>query len=236
MKKTFHYLILIFIMGSCTTAQIQQAVNDYLEEDKLTTQEVTSGLKEALVQGITKGSNSASATDGYFKNSIIKIPFPEDAKKVETKLRQLGLGGEVDKFVMTLNRGAELAAKEAKPIFVSAITSMTIADAWSILKGNDNAATVYLEKATGAQLKNKFLPIIRNSLKQTSATKYYGDLVGTYNKIPFIDKVDPDLDNYASDLAIQGLFTLIAKEELNIRDNPTARATDLLKKVFGSKE
>jgi hypothetical protein len=143
------------------------------------------------------------------------------------------MGSEVDKFILTLNRGAEAAAKEAKPIFVSAITSMTIQDAWGILKGEPNAATNYLKKTTSAQLTAKFKPVMQNALGQNNATKYYSDLVGTYNKVPFVEKVNPNLDDYATSLALKGLFTLVEKEEGNIRKNPTARATDLLKKVFG---
>lgn len=236
MKKTALYSLIVILLSACTTAQIQQAqkvYNDYTQDDKLTDADVGSGLKEALIQGITKGSNTASATDGFFKNSLIKIPFPPEAKKVETKLRQLGMGNQVDKFVLTLNRGAEAAAKEAKPIFINAIKSMTIQDAWGILKGEPNAATNYLKRTTSAQLTAKFKPVMRNTLNQTSATKHYGDLVNTYNKVPFVDKVNPNLDDYATELALKGLFTLVEKEEANIRKNPGARATDLLKKVFG---
>jgi hypothetical protein len=155
-------------------------------------------------------------------------------KKVEDKLRQIGLGVEVDKFVMTLNRGAEDAAKEAKPIFISAIKQMTIEDAWGILKGEPDAATNFLKRTTTAQLKEKFKPVVQNSLNKVNATKYYGDIVNNYNKIPFVDKVNPDLNDYATDMAIQGLFTMIANEELNIRKDPVARTTELLKRVFGS--
>jgi hypothetical protein len=200
----------------------------------LTTAEVTEGLKEALINGITNGSNLASQLDGYFKNPEIKIPFPPEVRKVEDKLRQLGLGGEVDKFVLTLNRGAEDAAKEAKPIFISAIKSMTIQDAWGILKGESNAATEYLKRTTSSQLKMKFQPVIQSSLNKVNATKYYGDIVNTYNKIPLVEDVNPNLDEYATDKAIEGLFTLIAKEEEKIRRDPVARTTDLLRKVFGS--
>ena len=175
----------------------------------------------------------ASQLDGYFKNPEIKIPFPPEVKKVEDKLRQLGLGNKVDEFVMTLNRGAEDAAKEAKPIFISAIRQMTIEDAWGILKGDQNAATNYLKRTTSAQLKEKFSPVIQSSLDKVSATKYYGDVTNTYNKNPFVEKVNPDLNSYATDKAIEGLFMMIAKEEKNIRDNPAARTTELLKKVFG---
>jgi hypothetical protein len=153
---------------------------------------------------------------------------------VEDRLRQIGLGNEVDRFVMTLNRGAEDAAKGAAPIFIEAIRSMTIEDAWSILKGEDDAATQYLKRTTSGLLKEKFKPVIQNSLNKVNATKYYGDIVTRYNQIPFVQKVNPDLDDYATDKAIEGLFLMIAKEEKNIRQNPVARTTEILKKVFGS--
>ncbi|MCI0751940.1 MAG: DUF4197 domain-containing protein [Flammeovirgaceae bacterium] len=231
---------LLLIMTACTSAQINQTLGEVNKaiggEQPLTSAEVGEGLKEALIQGISKGSDIVSVTDGYFKNPQIKIPFPPDVKKVEDKLRQIGLGGEVDKFIMTLNRGAEDAAKEAKPIFISAIKQMTIQDAWAILKGEENAATEFLRRTTSAQLKEKFLPVIGNSLNKVNATKYYGDLVNTYNKIPLVDKVNPDLNDYATNKAIDGLFVMIAKEEKNIRQDPVARTTDLLKRVFGAQK
>ncbi len=231
-------LTTFILMVACTSAQINQALNDAgntLGGNQLTSAEVAEGLKEALIKGISTGSDQASQLDGYFKNPKIKIPFPPEVKKVEDKLRQLGLGGEVDKFVMTLNRGAEDAAKEAKPIFITAIRSMTIQDAWSILRGDKDAATQYLMRTTSAQLKEKFQPVIKNSLNKVNATKYYGDIVNTYNKVPLVEKVNPELDAYATDKAIEGLFTLIAEEEGKIRDNPAERTTELLKKVFGAK-
>ncbi|MDH4089571.1 MAG: DUF4197 domain-containing protein [Cyclobacteriaceae bacterium] len=231
-------LALAAVLGACTTAQINQTMGDVNKalgaEGPLTTAEVAEGLKEALIKGISTGSDLASQVDGYFMNPEIKIPFPPEVKKVEDKLRQIGLGNEVDKFVMTLNRGAEDAAKEAKPIFITAIKSMTIQDAWGILKGQPDAATQYLKRTTSAQLKEKFQPVIQNSLKKVNATRYYGDIVNTYNKIPLVDDVNPNLDDYATDKAIEGLFTMIAKEERNIRQDPLARTTELLKKVFGA--
>jgi hypothetical protein len=228
------------MLGACTAAQINQTLSDankMIGGDKpLTTAEVGEGLKEALIKGISNGSDLASQVDGYFKNPTIKIPFPPDVKKVEDRLRQIGLGGEVDKFVMTLNRGAEDAAKEAKPIFIAAIKQMTINDAWAILKGEPDAATQYLKRTTSSELKNKFMPVIQNSLDKVSATKYYGDIVNKYNSIPLVQKVNPDLNDYATDMAIQGLFTMIANEEKNIRQDPVARTTELLKRVFGSQQ
>lgn len=234
-------IVFTLLLGACTTAQINQTMTEVNKaigttEQGPTTAEVGAGLKEALINGITNGSNLASQLDGYFKNPKIKIPFPPDVKKVEDKLRQIGLGDQVDKFVLTLNRGAEDAAKEAAPIFVAAIKQMTIQDAWAILKGEDNAATNYLRKTTSSLLYAKFKPVISNSLTKVNATKYYGDIVNTYNKIPLVEKVNPDLEDYATNKAMDGLFLLIADEEKKIRVDPLARTTDLLKKVFGVKK
>jgi hypothetical protein len=234
--KQICYAFLLFGCA-CTTTQLNQVVGDINKsiggEKPLTTAEVAEGLKEALISGISKGSDQVSQLDGYFKNPEIKIPFPPDVKKVENTLRDIGLGSEVDKFIMTLNRGAEDAAKEAKPIFISAIKSMTIEDAWAILRGDQDAATQYLKRTTSAQLKEKFKPVIQSSLNKVNATKYYSDLVNRYNRIPTVEKVNPNLDDYATDRAIDGLFLMIAKEEKNIREDPVARTTELLKKVFG---
>lgn len=238
MKRILPLLSLVLLF-SCTSTQVNKTlgdIGDALGDDELTREQVASGLKEALIKGITIGSNQASQLNGYFKNPAIKIPFPPDVQRVEDKLRQIGLGDQVDKFVVTLNRGAEEAAKEAKPIFVNAIRSMTIQDAWGILKGDEAAATNYLKRTTSSQLKAKFLPVIQRALEKTNATKYYTDIVTTYNKVPFVEKVNPDLDDYATNKAIEGLFHLIAKEEQTIRENPMARTTDLLKKVFAEQD
>jgi hypothetical protein len=157
-------------------------------------------------------------------------------KKVEDKLRQVGLGKEVDKFVLTLNRGAEAAAKEAIPIFTDAIKAMTIDDAWAVLNGNEDAATQYLLRTTREPLRTKFKPVIQSALQKVNATKYYSDLVNTYNKIPFVENVNPNLDDYAAEKALDGLFLLVADEEKKIRQDPVARTTDLLVRVFGSRK
>ncbi|HTF19712.1 MAG TPA: DUF4197 domain-containing protein, partial [Chryseolinea sp.] len=226
------------LLASCTSAQISQTLEDVNKsigsETQLSATEVANGLKEALIKGISTGSDLASALDGYFKNPAIKIPFPSEVQKVEDKLRQVGLGSQVDKFVLTLNRGAEDAAKEAKPIFIEAIRQMTIQDAWGILKGSNDAATQYLRRTTSGLLKEKFKPVIHSSLQKVNATRYYGDIVNTYNKFPLTEDVNPNLDDYATDKAIEGLFVMIAKEEKEIRANPMARTTDLLKRVFGA--
>ena len=232
MKKLF-YLPFLFMLGPCTSTDILQAVNDVMEvPPALSESDVAAGLKEALVKGTGTGTATASKLDGYFKNPRLKIPFPPEITKVETKLRQLGMNGLVDDFILSLNRGAEKAATEAKPIFVDAITSMTVKDAWGILRGEDDAATNYLRRTTSNSLEAAFKPVIKTSLDAVDATKYFTKIVNTYNKIPLIEKVNPNLEDYATDKAMFGLFLLIEDEERKIRKDPIARTTELLKKVF----
>ncbi len=226
--------VLISFVGfstSCTSQQIAGVLGS-ISGVPLTKEEIAKALKDALIQGVVKGTGLASQDGGYFNNALIKIPFPKDAEKVASTLRDIGLGSEVDRFVKTLNRGAEEAAKEAAPIFKSAITSMSIQDAYGILKGDKDAATQYLIRATTQQLKAKFKPVVSRNLAKVNATRYYGELVGKYNQIPFVANVNPDLDDYATDLAIEGLFKLVAEEESNIRSNISARSSELMKKVF----
>ncbi|MFT5780611.1 MAG: hypothetical protein ACI837_003574 [Crocinitomicaceae bacterium] len=199
----------------------------------LSEEEVGSGLREALTKGVEKGVDQLSKPDGYFGDLEIKIPLPEEAQEVETKLRNLGQGKKVDEAIESINRAAEDAANGAKDIFVLAIKSMTLTDAMSILRGDDDAATKFLDKATRAELVTKFKPIVKASLEKVGATKNWNAVFTSYNKIPFVTKVNPDLDEYATNKAIDGLFIQVAKEELSIRKNPAARVTDLLKKVFG---
>ncbi|TGE24615.1 DUF4197 domain-containing protein [Hymenobacter aquaticus] len=198
--------------------------------------EAAMGLKEALTQGISKGADQASRQDGFYLNKLIRIPFPPDAQRVATSLRAIGLGAQVDKFELSLNRGAEDAARSAKPIFLSAIKSLTFKDVWGILTGEKDAATNYLKRTTTAQLTTAFKPIIQQSLDKVNATRYYTDLTTRYNMIPLVKPVQTDLNQYATDKAIGGLFTLIAQEEANIRENPVARTTELLRRVFGGKQ
>ena len=195
--------------------------------------EAANGLKEALIQGIGKGADQASQKDGFNLNSFIHIPFPPDAQKLATTLRSIGFGSQVDAFELSLNRGAEDAAKSAKPIFLNAIKALTFTDVWNILTGQKDAATQYLKRTTTSQLSTAFQPIMQQSLDKVGATRYYTSLSTTYNKIPLVTPVQTDLNQYATGKAIDGLFTLIAQEEANIRENPVARTTALLKKVFG---
>ena len=235
MKKLFRFMLLITIPAAvlgCSSAQFSKTLGDIMGEGSLSTEEVAMGLKQALEKGAETGTTKASKVDGYFKNPKIKIPLPPEMEKVESKLRQVGLGKQVDKFLLNLNRAAEQAADEAKPIFVSAIKSLTIQDAWNILKGEKDAATQYLRRTTYSQLKSKFKPIVKNTLDKVNVTRYYDDVTSVYNRIPGVDDIETDLDEYATTRAIDGLFTLIAEEEERIRENPAARTTELLKKVF----
>ena len=234
--KIFITVLLMLGLAACSEKDIRQTIeiiNESVEEVPLTKAEVSAALKDSLSRGISKAAIIASANDGYYANPALKIEFPSDAIKVEKALRKIGLGDEVDRFVRQLNRGAESAAEKAKPIFIKAITSMSIRDAFAILNGHQDAATQYLIRTTGDNLYDQFLPVVSDTLKQTKATRYYGEIVTRYNKLP-VRKVNPDLDDYATERAIAGLFLLVAEEEANIRANPSARTTQLLRRVFGS--
>jgi len=189
-------------------------------------------LKQALKQGTAKSSDQLSAVNGYFGNAAIKILFPPQAQKAEKTLRDLGLGKLCDNVILSLNRAAEDAAKQAKPIFITAIKHMTIQDVSNILLGNQDAATQYFKRTTTDQLTGSFKPVIQGSLDKTNATKYYSQAANEYNKIPFVGKMNPDISAYVTQKAIDGLFYEIALEELNIRKNIGARSTPLLQKVF----
>jgi Protein of unknown function (DUF4197) len=198
----------------------------------LTTDDVITGLKEALNNGVNNGTSKLSGVDGFFANAAVKILMPPEAEKVEKKLRDIGLGKEVDNAILSMNRAAEDAAKSAAPIFLNAIKQMSIGDAWGILRGGDTAATAYLRKTTTASLSNAFRPVIENSLQKVDATKYWNTVFTAYNKFSF-NKVNPDLSAYVTDKALYGIFYEIGQQEMQIRKDPVARTTDILKKVFG---
>lgn len=238
MFKKFLPLLMVFAIftSGCDTASniLQQAGSVFTGEGGVPTAgEAGSGLKQALEFGIAAGANRLAEKDGYYGNSLVKVLFPPEAQKVEEAMRSLGLGGMVDKAIESFNRGAEKAAKEAAPIFVTAIKSMTINDAMGILLGDQEAATSYLKSSTLQQLNSRFTPVIDRSLKEVNATKYWNDVIVRYNKIPFVQKVNPDLTSYVTEKALDGLFKMVAKEEIKIRENVSSRTTDLLKKVFG---
>ncbi|MCC7232654.1 MAG: DUF4197 domain-containing protein [Bacteroidia bacterium] len=202
----------------------------------LTSQEITDGLKEALNTGSRNAGSKASKPDGYFKNSLIKIVFPPEAAAMESKLRSIGMGKQVDEFILTMNRAAEEAAAKAAPVFLNAIKNMTITDGINILNGSDTAATSYLRQKTSAGLTVQFKPVIHDAVQKVSVTRYWSPLITAYNNIPFVNKLNPDIESYINDRALHGLFILVGQEESNIRRNPAARVTALLKKVFGSRQ
>lgn len=227
-------VLLAFSFSSCS--ELQQALGSVLESDALTTGEISSGLKEALEIGIGKGSDQLSAVDGFFK-SPYKILLPPEARKITDKLQKVPGFAQVENVLLEkINRGAEDAAKKAKPIFVNAIKQMSFEDALNILMGADNAATGYLNDKTNAQLYTAFSPVIIESLDKFKARKYWSDVVEKYNKIPFVEKADPNLDNYVTNQALNGLFSMVEKEEGNIRKNVSARTSNLLKKVFAKQD
>ena len=235
MKSLKVFLVLLaFSFSSCS--ELQQALGSVLESDALTSGEISSGLKEALEIGIGKGSDQLSSLDGYFK-SPYKILLPPEARKITDKLQKIPGFSQVENVLLEkINRGAEDAAKKAKPIFLNAIKQMSFEDALNILMGADNAATGYLNDKTNAELYNAFNPVIIESLDKFKARKYWSDAVAKYNKIPFIEKADPNLDNYVTTQALKGLFNMVEKEEANIRKNVSARSSNLLKKVFAKQD
>lgn len=199
----------------------------------LSQDQIVKGLKEALSVGSKNAGSSASKLDGFYKNPKIRIPFPPEVDQVKSAVEKVGLEPQVDKFVETLNRAAEEAAKGAAPIFVNAITSMNISDGLNILNGADNAATKFLQDKTTPELKAKFGPIVKKAIDKVQLTKYWNPIINQYNRVPFVKKVDPDLEAYVLERAIAGLFTLVAEEEAKIRKDPLARVSDILKTVFG---
>ena len=201
-------------------------------KNPLTNNEIIQGLKEALSIGIEKSCAKGSQVGGFNKNKYIRIPFPEEAKKMEEKLRLIGMGNQIDDFENALNKAAEKATKEAAPIFLNVIKSMNLSDGMSILRGPDNAATDYLSKVTNDSLYIAFKPIIEKAIDLVNVTQYWNPLASRYNKIPLTSKVNPDLEDYTTKKAIEGLFKLLAKEEKEIRNQLSARTSDLLKKVF----
>lgn len=242
MKRiNFVIAFLLIINISCKSQfninNLEKDVKNAVNPNKgsgLSNDDIVHGLKDALTIGSQNSANKASVVDGYFKNPIIKIPFPKDAENVENTVRYVGMGPQVDKFVLTMNRAAEDAAKSAAPIFVDAVKNMSFSDALGILRGNKDAATVYLRNTTSAALKAKFKPIIQNSINKVEVTKYWKPIIDFYNQDPFVTKINPDLNEYITQKALDGLFYLISQEELKIRTDPMAQVTDILKKVFGS--
>lgn len=231
MKKLLPVLLLSLSLNGCDTlTNLPGSTGPVSEAD------AAAGIKEALSQGLVKAVLKLNREDGFFRDALYKILLPPDAKKIENTLRDLGMGNMVDKAILQINRAAEDAAGFAKPIFVDAIKEMTISDAIGLVRNGDTSATHFFRVKTTDRLISAFLPVIRTSLEKVNATKYYADIINTYNNFPTtFKKINPDLPEFVTTRATDALFDLVAKEELNIRQNIAARTTEILRKVFGSR-
>jgi hypothetical protein len=239
MKKFYAILIIGGLLIGCGVVDLSSLpiATTAPVKPQLTNDEVIKGLKEALTVGIKNSVDSSSVLDGFLKNPAIRLPFPPDAIKVREKAINLGMQGQVDKFETTLNRAAEEAVKEALPIFKNAILNMSIQDGFAILKGGNGTATKFLKDKTSDSLAVAFLPKVKNATSKVQLTSYWNPIITKYNAAVTLtggEKINPDLDAYVTQLAIQGLFKLVEKEENKIRKDPGARVTDLLMKVFSN--
>ena len=228
MKKTF---ILIFALSLSGCAEMQHVIAQ-LPQTTTSALDISGGLKEALNNGITKQVTKLTATDGFYKNAAVKILLPAELQKVDSSLRKIGLSSLADEGLKAINRAAEDAVKEATPIFVSAVTNMSFNDARGILMGNENSATAYLQNTTTTALYAKFNPVVKNSFSKVGADKVWSNIITKYNSIPLVNKVNPDLNDYVTNQAMNGVFKMIAVEEKDIRTNISARTSPLLQRVF----
>lgn len=237
-KHPLHRLIYLSILLVILPLTSQCQINELIGKigSKPSEEEIKSGLKEALEKATDITVDRLSIEDGFLKNPDVRILFPPEAKKAENTLRKIGLGSLADDVITSLNRAAEDASKEAKPIFTDAIKQMSLQDVQKILFGEKNAATVYFQQKTTDSLSAKFSPVINQSLSKTNATQFWESAMENYNKIPFVKPIQTDLTQYVTEKAIQGMFVEIAKEEQEIREEIGARSSPLLQKVFGFAE
>lgn len=203
-----------------------------LGEKQLSEAEIIHGLKQALEIGTTNAVKKVSVINGYYQNPKIKIPLPEKIQIIEKYLRAAGFGQQVDAFDLSMNRAAERAAPKAKVIFWNALKQMKFSDARRILNGRDNEATLYFKEKNFHQLQDAFQPITRKAVSEVGVTRLYQDLNDQIRRIPFLETLSLDLDQYVTEKALDGLFLMLAEEENKIRSDPAAQVTDLLKKVF----
>lgn len=230
MKKIFLLLIVCTFLGCAEMQQITAQIPQ--NPSAISNLDIGNGLKEALNNGIEKQVSKLTKTDGFYKNEAVKILLPAELQTVDSKLRAIGLGSLADEGLKVLNRAAEDAVKEATPIFVNAVKQMSFNDAKSILMGNEMAATSYLEKTTSTALYAKFNPVIKSSFSKVGADKVWNNIISKYNAIPFVTKINPDLIDYTTKEAMNGVFKMIAVEEKDIRTNLKARTTSSLQKIF----
>ena len=231
LKKTVA-ICLIFILSSCD--ELQEVVNSLPQTSTtgISSLDMADGLRQALDVGIEKQVSKLTKVDGFYKNDMVKVLLPEELKKVDKALRDIGLDNLADEGLKILNRAAEDAVGTATPIFVNAVKNISFKDAKGILLGNDDAATNYLKSTTQSQLFSSFEPVIKNSFDKVGADDIWSNLISKYNTIPFTNKVNPDLTNYVTGEALKGVYKMISVEEKEIRNKVSSRGTDLLKKVF----
>ncbi|WP_394420671.1 DUF4197 domain-containing protein [Tenacibaculum mesophilum] len=229
MKKITVFFIALTFMGC---AELQKVVNQLPQGGVLTQEQIGNGLRQALDNGIQHQVTKLTSKDGFYKNDLVKILLPEELQVVDKGLRKIGLGNLADEGLKAINRTAEDAVKTATPIFVNAVKEITFNDAKNILLGADNAATSYLEGKTTSALYAEFNPVIKNSFSKVGADKIWSNLITKYNSIPFVKKVNPDLTDYVTTEALDGVFTMIAVEEKGIRNKVGLRNTALLRQVF----
>lgn len=234
MKKIF---LLLFLMPLVSNAQLKDLLKKAEEQLTSITKkdgglDIAAGLKEALNKGVDVQVTKLTATDGFYKNQAVKILMPEELQKVDKALRKMGMSKLADDGVKALNRAAEDAVKESTPIFVDAIKNITITDAKNILLGNQDAATNYLQGSTRNPLYAKFNPVVQKSIGKVGADVIWNNIIKKYNSLPLVSKVNPDINDYVTNKALDGVFKMIAVEEKNIRTNIKSRTSDLLVKVF----
>ncbi|NMH24654.1 DUF4197 domain-containing protein [Flavobacterium solisilvae] len=232
--KNILLLLGCFTLISC--AELQQVANQLPNLGQTQSLDISGGLKEALNNGISKQVSKLTSVDGFFKNEMVKILLPEELQKVDKTLRQIGMGSLADEGLKVLNRAAEDAVKESTPIFVDAVKNMSFTDAKNILMGNESAATTYLQNSTTTALYAKFNPVIKNSFTKVGADKIWNQIITKYNAVPLVKKVNPDLTDYTTNKALEGVFKMIAVEEKNIRTNISARTSTLLQNVFAMQD
>ena len=236
MKKLLFALLLIPMVSNAQLGGLldkaKSKVSEVTGNKNISNADIASALKEALNKGVDEQVTKLTAVDGFYKNEMVKILLPEELQKVDKTLRSMGMGNLADEGLLVLNRAAEDAVKEATPIFVNAITSMSFNDAKNILMGDDRSATNYLEKTTSSQLYGKFSPVVKNSLDKVGADKVWATIIEKYNALPLTKDVNPNLTDYVTSKAMDGVFTMIAVEEKEIRTDFSSRTSDLLKKVF----
>lgn len=227
-----HKLIVLFSALTLVACQELQDVVAQIPQGTVTPTDIAAGLRQALDFGIDKQVTKLTQEDGFYKNDLVKILLPAELQKVDRTLRDIGLGSLADEGLKLLNRAAEDAVKEATPIFIDAVKGITFQDAKGILIGADNAATNYLEQRTNTALYQKFHPVIKNSFSKVGADKIWTDLITRYNNLPLTKDVNTDLTDYVTNEALDGVFTMIAVEEKDIRTKVSSRTTDLLRRVF----